>query len=78
MATENGFITRTAELEFILTQLDGRKRADLLGIEYKHYESKEEAIKWFTALAGESIGCSELAKKTLREIYERMTYNGYA
>ena len=37
------FINESAEVIYYLTQLDGKARADKLGIQMKHYTSKKQA-----------------------------------
>lgn len=69
MATANGFVDRTAELDFILTKMDGRQRCDMLGIEERHYMDPQLARQWHDQLATEGVGMSEQAKTRLRDLY---------
>ena len=72
MQTKNGFINRTAELEFILTKLDGRIRCDMLGIKKLHYLKKELANEWYNNLSEESKDCTNEAKEKLYNLYSAM------
>lgn len=73
MATENGFISRAAELDFAVTKMDGKARADMLGIKRVHYVDADKAKKWHDGLMSEMEGSSEQAKLSLTHIYHRMT-----
>ena len=74
MATVNGFIDRTAELNFILTKMDGGTRADMLGIKRIHYVSKERLQQLQSKLEVESINCSPEAKEKLQFIFRLFMY----
>lgn len=73
MATANGFVDETAELEFVLTKLDGGIRCDMLGIELRHYQKKANAKAWYEDLSLKTQDCSEQAKENLKELYNGMT-----
>lgn len=72
MATVNGFINRTAELEFILTKIDGVNRNELLGVKRLHYVNEAVASTWYESLKQESTNCSSEAHKNLDFIYRIM------
>ena len=44
------FINESVEVIYYLTQLDGKARADKLGIQMKHYASKKQANIWHDKL----------------------------
>lgn len=69
MATKHGFVNRTAELNFILTMMQGRARNELLGITDLHYQSAGMAEIWYNRLCEESEDCVWEAKDKLRDIY---------
>ena len=56
------FVSEAAEVEFYLTRLDGKKRAELLGITPRHYEDKELAKNWYRAL--------------VRHVHDQYTHRG--
>lgn len=74
MSTENGFVDRTAELNFTLTKLDGKVRCQMLDIHDYLYESRSAAIEWFTKKSDEAANCTPEAKQKLQDIYNNMTY----
>ena len=73
MATENGFVNRSAELNFILTKMDGAQRCNMLGIERVHYVDAAKAKLWHDGLLAEMEGSTTQAKECLTHIYNRMT-----
>lgn len=72
MATENGFVNRAVELDFILTKMDGRQRCDMLGIKRFHYLDMKRAKEWYDSLTSEMGNCSDQAKEKLDSIYHGM------
>lgn len=72
MATINGFTNRAAELDFILTKMDGRSRCDMLEIRRIHYVNKTYATEWYETIMKEATDCSEEAKARLKKLYENM------
>jgi hypothetical protein len=74
MATANGFVDRKAELEFVLTKMDGKARCEMLGIEERHYETKEAADAWYNSLVTEAAQCTPAAQACLKGLHDVMTH----
>jgi hypothetical protein len=53
MADSYPFVSRKAQLIFILTVMDGRSRNDQLGIQPIHYASKRHANNWYDEIVRE-------------------------
>lgn len=56
------FVSEAAAIEFYLAKLDGKKRAELLGITSRHYEDKELAQNWYRTL--------------VRQVHSQYTHRG--
>jgi hypothetical protein len=72
------FVSDEGKFLFLLTQMDGEKRNDLLGITDQHYEDKELARRWFKSIAGKihpdkSSDKEGLAFKALQDLYNILT-----
>ena len=80
--SDDFFISDEAKLIFALTQLDGEKRAEILGIKKEMYSSLKQSKQWYRQLASKlhSDRCSHIladeAISELNNIYERMKKNG--
>lgn len=75
MATVNGFVDRKAELEFILTKMEGPTRGDMLGVKRVMYVSRGAADNWLSWLLYElgREGCSTEAVEQAKKIHSRLT-----
>ncbi|ENX64592.1 J domain-containing protein [Acinetobacter sp. ANC 5659] len=82
LISDDFFISEEAKLIFALTQLDGEKRAEILGIKKEMYSSLRESKQWYRQLASKlhSDRCNHMladeAISELNNIYERMKKNG--
>jgi hypothetical protein len=65
------FVSREAELVFYLTQLDGKKRNELLGITEAHYEDRELAEEWHNSIY-QHVKDNKEAIDSLAKIYSIM------
>lgn len=68
----NYFKDQKNKYEFILLFTDGKNRADLLGIQYKHYSNSKEANKWYCNI--KDVIEDPKATEVLERLYEEMIY----
>jgi hypothetical protein len=72
------FVSRTAEVVFYLTELDGQARTARLGVTDEMYSDKLLAKKWFRSLAqivhSDKIGGDSRPMQQLKKIYESITF----
>lgn len=79
---DNFFISEDAKLIFALTQLDGEKRAEILGITKEMYSSLEKSKKWYRSYISKlhpdrcKHPLADEAIAQLNNIYERMKKYG--
>jgi len=82
IAIDDFFVSEEAKLIFALTQLDGEKRAEILGIKQEMYSSLSESRKWYAGYASKlhpdrcSHPFSTQATSQLNNIYESMKKYG--
>lgn len=67
------FLSKTSELCFVLTEMDGKKRNKYLGITEDMYRDKKKASKWYKDIAKyvhpDLIGGDEKPFIALKEVY---------
>lgn len=70
------FKSEKDKLVFLLLEVDGRRRNELLGITAEMYENKTLAKEWYaklaTQLSCDAAGEVAQARKKLEEIYQIM------
>ncbi|HEY8034661.1 MAG TPA: hypothetical protein VIF37_03625 [Methylobacter sp.] len=69
------FISEEEKYIFLLTEMDGEKRSEKLGLTDQHYEDKELAKRWFRSIASKihpdkSSNKDGKAFKALKDIYD--------
>ena len=70
------FISKQAEIIYYLTELDGKKRAEKLGLNDEHYNDKAKAKIWYQKLSNlvhPDKGGNKEAFSTLKKIYDTIT-----
>lgn len=72
------FVSRQAEAIFSLTELEGKKRNERLGITDEMFEDKDLARKWYKSLAqiihSDKIGGNRVPMQLLNKLYEKITH----
>jgi len=76
-AVPGPFVSRQAEIIFCLTQMEGRKRNELLGLTDEHYQDAVLAKQWYRSLRqfvhSDRKGGSDAAFIALDRLYKIVT-----
>lgn len=72
------FVSRQAEAVYSLTELEGSKRNDRLGVTDAMYEDKSLARQWYKSIAqlvhSDKIGGDRQPIQSLKKLYEKVTH----
>ncbi|MDN7755140.1 hypothetical protein [Burkholderia gladioli] len=74
------FVSEEAEFVYYLTELEGEKQLEALGITEQHFSDQKAAKKWFKSIAqkvhSDKKRGSDEAFAKLKEIYNVLTFRG--
>lgn len=72
------FVSRQAKAVYSLTELEGKKRNDQLGVTDDMYEDKPLARQWYRSIAqlvhSDKIGGDRVPYQLLKKLYEKITH----